>query len=64
MNEMSNLIGSIQGETEKALLINFNSGKELWIPKSTIHGEYNPRKDVKQEFLINNWILKKNEVLS
>jgi len=61
--EMKQLNGTIQGETDKALLINFNSGQEIWIPKSTIHGKYTPRKNLEQEFLIDNWILKRNQIM-
>ncbi|MFX1275170.1 MAG: hypothetical protein ACFFAH_17440 [Promethearchaeota archaeon] len=64
MNEISQLNGIIQGETEKALLINFNSGQEIWVPKSTIHGKYTPRKNLEQEFLIDDWILKRNKIIS
>ena len=48
----------------KALLIQFNSGDELWIPKSTIHGEYVPKKNKDQKFLIDDWILKKNKIIT
>jgi len=56
--------GSIQGETKKALLIQFNNGDELWIPKSTIHGKYIQKKNKGQKFLIDHWILKKNKIFS
>ena len=62
--EKINVDGSIQGETKKALLIQFNSGDELWIPKSTIHGKYVPKKNKDQKFLIDDWILKKNKIIS
>ena len=63
-NEKSNIDGSIIGETEKALLINFKTGQELWIPKSTIHGQYNSNRNISQNFSIDNWILKRNKILS
>ena len=63
-NEMSNVNGIIQGETEKALLINFNSDQEIWIPKSTIHKEYLLKKNLEQDFLIDNWILRRNKIIS
>lgn len=62
--EEVNIEGSIQGETKKALLIQFNSGEELWIPKSTIRGKYMPKKNKGQKFLIDDWILKKNNIIS
>jgi hypothetical protein len=63
-DDVSNIDGIISGESEKALLINFNSGKEIWIPKSTIHCQYTPKKNLVQKFLIDNWVLKRNKILS
>ncbi|MBY9020832.1 MAG: hypothetical protein KGD67_07230 [Candidatus Lokiarchaeota archaeon] len=57
-NDTSNLYGSIIGETEKAVLIDFIK-KEEWIPKSAIDNKYLQQKNIKQKFSINNWILKK-----
>ena len=54
--------GSIKAETEKALLIVFNSGQEVWIPKSIIHSNFRPKKDVSQKFLVDGWILKRNNI--
>ena len=62
LNDTSNLYGSIVGETEKAVLIDFTN-KEEWIPKSAISNQYLTKKNVKQKFLINNWILKKLELI-
>jgi hypothetical protein len=62
--DMTNISGAIKGETEKALLITFNSGQEIWIPKSTIHCQYSPKKQLNQGFLIDNWILKRNKILA
>ena len=64
LNDMSNVDGTISGETYKALLINFNSGKEIWIPKSTIHCQYIPKQNLAQKFLIDNWVLKRNKIIS
>ena len=55
--------GKISNETNKAILIKFESGKEIWIPKSSIHCHYTPRKNLMQKFLIDNWILKRNEII-
>ncbi|MHA1488868.1 MAG: hypothetical protein ACTSRI_04350 [Promethearchaeota archaeon] len=63
LKDMSTIKGFIKGETEKALLINFNSGNEKWIPKSTIHCQYALKKKAPQKFLIDNWILKKNKMI-
>ena len=62
LNDISNLYGSIVGETEKAVLIDFTN-KEDWIPKSAINNQYLPKKNVKQKFLIDNWILKKLDLI-
>ncbi len=61
-NEVSQIEGVIEGETEKALLIQFNNDKEIWIPKSVIRSDYNSSNDISQNFMIDNWILKKNNI--
>jgi hypothetical protein len=55
--------GSIKGETEKALLIQFDNMAEAWIPKSTIHSGFDNTKNVIQKFIIDSWILKKNKIV-
>jgi len=62
-NEVRNINGVIGGETEKALLIQFENNKEIWIPKSVIRSNYNSLNDITQNFVIDNWILKKNNVI-
>ena len=62
-NEVRNINGVIEGETEKALLIQFENNKEIWIPKSVIRSNYNSINDITQNFAIDNWILKKNNVI-
>jgi hypothetical protein len=62
-NEVSNIDGVIEGETEKALLIQFDKDKEVWIPKSVIRSDYNSVNDITQNFVIDNWILKKNNIV-
>jgi len=61
-SEASQVTGIIEGETEKALLINFKNGKELWVPKSTIRSNYDQSKNISQTFIIDEWLLKKNNV--
>jgi len=61
-NNISHINGKIKGETAKALLITFDSGQEIWIPKSTIHCQYTPQKHHIQDFLIDNWILNRNKI--
>jgi UDP-2,3-diacylglucosamine pyrophosphatase LpxH len=62
-NEVRNINGVIEGETEKALLIQFENNKEIWIPKSVIRSNYNSVNDITQNFIIDDWILKKNNVI-
>ncbi|MFX0073503.1 MAG: hypothetical protein ACFFAO_20690, partial [Candidatus Hermodarchaeota archaeon] len=64
LEDMSNVKGIISKETHKALLIHFKPGKEIWIPKSTIHSTFNSKKKLNQSFLIDNWILKRNKIIS
>ncbi|MHA2430823.1 MAG: hypothetical protein ACXACC_07300 [Promethearchaeota archaeon] len=61
---MTQIEGLIKAESSKAILVQFNSDREVWIPKSTIHSQYIPRKNNTQSFLIENWILKKNNLIS
>ncbi len=60
--EKSEINGSIKTETEKALLVVFDSGKEVWIPKSTVRSQYASDLGVNQSFVIDNWILERNQV--
>ena len=62
-NDVRNINGVIEGETEKALLIQFENNKEIWIPKSVIRSNYNSTNDITQNFIIDDWILKKNNVI-
>ena len=57
VRETAVLMGLCKGETEKALLIAF------WIPKSTIHSDFNPNENSSQKFEIDAWILKRNNLL-
>ena len=61
---MTQIEGLIKAESSKAILVQFYSDREVWIPKSTIHSQYIPRKNNTQSFLIENWILKKNNLIS
>ncbi|MFX0074699.1 MAG: hypothetical protein ACFE96_04620 [Candidatus Hermodarchaeota archaeon] len=61
--EVSNINGTIEGETEKALLIQFEDTKEIWIPKSVIRSNYDSINEISQNFIIDNWILKKNNIV-
>ncbi|MBD3195775.1 MAG: hypothetical protein GF317_12005 [Candidatus Lokiarchaeota archaeon] len=51
----------IKVESPKALLLNLKNNKEFWIPKSTIHSDYDPGlKNKPQKFMIEKWIIEKN----
>lgn len=52
--------GTIRRETPKALLIMFENGVESWIPKSTIHSQFSSQNKGQQPFLIQSWVLDKN----
>ena len=54
--------GSIKAETEKALLIVFKSGQEVWFPKSTIHSYYRPELNIDQTFVTDKWIVERNKI--
>jgi len=60
--EKISIKGSIKAETGKALLIVFNNGQEVWIPKSIIHSKFLSDSSSDQEFIINSWILEKNKI--
>jgi len=54
----------IKIESPKALLISLDSGDEFWIPKSTIHSEYNVKeKEKSQKFIVDKWIIEKQKIL-
>ena len=63
-NKKKKVAGSIKGETDKALLIQFDNGSEVWVPKSTIHSDFHNKKNLIQKFTIDSWILKKNKIVS
>lgn len=56
--------GTIQRATSKALLIQFEDGNEVWIPKSTIFNQFSVDTQEVQPFLIQSWVLEKNNAIS
>ena len=62
--EKNTVEGALKGETQKAVLIVFPSGQEVWFPKSTIHSDFKPNQNINQRFLIDSWILKKNNIVA
>ena len=63
-DETAILTGVCEGKTDKALLILFESGKQIWIPKSTIRSEFDQESSDTQKFTIDTWVLKKNAVFA
>jgi len=61
-DKITQIFGAIKGESNKALLLNLNDGNEVWFPKSVIRSDYSPEKEINQSFLIDTWILKKNNI--
>jgi hypothetical protein len=57
------ITAKIKVESPKALLITLDSGKEFWIPKSTIHSEYDTNKRENQKFNVDKWIIEKHQIL-
>jgi hypothetical protein len=61
--DISDIDGSIVGETDKAFLIKFNDNEE-WIPKSAIKNHSTVQNNTSQKFTIDNWILRKLNLIS
>ncbi len=55
--------GSIKNETQKALLIMFQNDRECWIPKSAIRSNYVSDQEKQQSFVIDSWLLEKNNLI-
>lgn len=53
----------IKVESPKALLIILESEDEVWIPKSTVHNEYDLKNKEFQKFLVDKWIIEKSKIL-
>ncbi|MFX1389386.1 MAG: hypothetical protein ACFE9Z_04900 [Promethearchaeota archaeon] len=54
----------IKVESPKALLITLESGEEFWIPKSTVHSEYDVNdKEKIQKFIVDKWIIEKYKII-
>jgi len=62
--ETSNVKAIITGETQKALLLQYDDRiEEVWTPKSIIHSKYESTKGVTQSFSIESWFLKKYNII-
>jgi hypothetical protein len=54
----------IKVESPKALLITLDDGEEFWIPKSTIHNNYDvTEKNKSQNFIVDKWVIEKQKIL-
>jgi hypothetical protein len=56
--------GAIKNETQKALLITFQNDRECWIPKSAIRSSYLSNPEKQQSFIIDTWLLEKNNLIT
>ena len=53
----------VRVESPKALLIALDSGEEFWIPKSTVHNDYDVREKKKSQILlVDKWIIEKQKI--
>ena len=46
-------------ENPRSLLIRLVDGRKFWVPKRFIDSKFSRKKNIKQEFIIENWILRK-----
>ena len=61
--ETIEIAAKIKVESPKALLITLESDKEFWIPKSTIHNEYDViNKENIQNLIVDKWIIERNKI--
>ena len=57
-------LSCINRKEDRALLITLDSDKEFWIPKSTIHNNYDAKNKKKQQNLIvDKWIIEKQRII-
>ena len=61
--EYLEMSGEIKRETEKALFISFNNGRNEWIPKSTITSNFASESNIVQKFMISKWIVEKKNLI-
>ena len=62
--ETINVQGKIIAETKKAVRLQFKSGQEHWIAKSTITSKFSSQQDTFQPFSIQSWVLEKNNIIA
>ena len=63
LKETIEVKAKIKVESPKALLITLESDIEFWIPKSTIHSEYDVKNKKKlQNLIVDKWIIDKQKI--
>jgi len=61
--EIVEIKAKIKVESPKALLIMIDLDKEFWIPKSTIHNNYDVKNKIKlQTLIVDKWIIEKQRI--
>ncbi len=61
--DMVEIQAKVKVESPKALLIALDSGEEFWIPKSTVHNDYDVREKKKSQILlVDKWIIEKQKI--
>ena len=55
----SRIEGYYMKENPKSLLIRLPNSLSFWVPKRFIDSEYSNDNNIRQEFIIDNWILRK-----
>lgn len=63
-DDITQIQGRIKEENNAALLIEFSSGKALWVAKSKIHSQFNSDNEEFQKISIESWLLRKNNVIT
>ncbi len=63
MKKLGKIKGKVIATTDKAVLIELTTAKELWFPFSKIHSTNDyTKKEISQEILIDAWILESNNI--
>ncbi|MFX1487776.1 MAG: hypothetical protein ACFFBI_01420 [Promethearchaeota archaeon] len=57
------ITAKIKVESPKALLVKMESDQEFWIPKSTVHNEYDINSKDFQTLTVDYWIIEKHKIL-
>ncbi len=63
-DDFASLRGKIKMAREKAILLILDNQEEIWLPKSTIKGDYDLNTSDSQNFIVKKWILEKRNLAS